>query len=525
MTDIEFFKVFPYKTARPFQKPIVDQIVEAFDKGKKYVLLNAPTGIGKSAIAYTVAAYYNHSYILTCQKILQQQYVNDFSSQFFGIGNIKGRSNYTCKRNPHLNCHMGACTIKKGNKPCQRCAYKIARDQAFANGITLTNYSYFFSMLDASVNDDELIKKRDFLVLDECHNIESELIDYVGVSLDNKVFEEKHIDLEIPIPDANLKDQEKIDFLFNVIKPELEKKLEEEKRHLESLPEDDDEYISQVKKCSFLDKINCSVNILYNNINYINNFHIVIIQNDVMINYKPLYCKTFTQKYLFDKADHILMMSATIVSKEQHCKDLGLKLEDVVYIQCPSVFPKENRPIHNLAIGSMNYAEKNATKPYLVKAIDELLKAHKNERGIIHTVSYDIAQYIIDNIDSNRFVIPRGKERDKVIEHFLTSDRKDLVLISPSLSEGIDLKGDLSRFSIICKVPYGNLGDKWIKTRMEVDKNWYIENTVKTIIQMCGRSIRTETDFANTYILDSAFDYFFSINKKKFPEWWKESLQ
>ncbi len=71
--------------------------------------------------------------------------------------------------------------------------------------------------------------------------------------------------------------------------------------------------------------------------------------------------------------------------------------------------------------------------------------------------------------------------------------------------EGIDLKDDLSRLCIVCKVPYANLGDKWTKTRMDEDKEWYITAACMNLVQMSGRSIRSDTDFAKTYILDADF--------------------
>ena len=72
---------FPFDTPRDNQLEISQEIVEAFKK-YKYVILNAPTGIGKSAIAIAVGRYYikNHLStglvsIVTSEKILQDQYL------------------------------------------------------------------------------------------------------------------------------------------------------------------------------------------------------------------------------------------------------------------------------------------------------------------------------------------------------------------------------------------------------------------------------------------------------------------
>ena len=98
------------------------------------------------------------------------------------------------------------------------------------------------------------------------------------------------------------------------------------------------------------------------------------------------------------------------------------------------------------------------------------------------------------------------------------------VLISPSLTEGIDLKDDLSRFCIICKVPYPSIADEWTKQRIKLDQSWYNVKTAETLIQMTGRSIRSQTDHAETYILDSNFLEFAGRNPDLFPTWWQESV-
>ena len=89
---------------------------------------------------------------------------------------------------------------------------------------------------------------------------------------------------------------------------------------------------------------------------------------------------------------------------------------------------------------------------------------------------------------------------------------------------GIDLKEDLSRLCIICKVPYANLTDKWTKERMTLDPSWYTTAACINLIQMSGRSIRSSTDYANTYILDSDFGNLAMNAMEIFPDWWKESV-
>ena len=71
-------------------------ILKMFDEGKKAILLDAPTGTGKSLINMTVALNMKgDSFITLPQKILQRQYINEFPDL---CTEIKGRNNYRCNK-------------------------------------------------------------------------------------------------------------------------------------------------------------------------------------------------------------------------------------------------------------------------------------------------------------------------------------------------------------------------------------------------------------------------------------------
>jgi len=51
---------------RQNQKEIIDEIVKNFQNGKKLVILNAPTGAGKTIINLIAGKMMNGSYITSC---------------------------------------------------------------------------------------------------------------------------------------------------------------------------------------------------------------------------------------------------------------------------------------------------------------------------------------------------------------------------------------------------------------------------------------------------------------------------
>ena len=90
---------FPYPTTRPEQDQAINFALDAFiNDDKRFVVIEAGTGVGKSAIGFTIAQYYNQyvngmgTYYLTTQKVLQQQHMRDFKKR--GMLNLQSSTNF-----------------------------------------------------------------------------------------------------------------------------------------------------------------------------------------------------------------------------------------------------------------------------------------------------------------------------------------------------------------------------------------------------------------------------------------------
>jgi ATP-dependent DNA helicase DinG len=131
----------------------------------------------------------------------------------------------------------------------------------------------------------------------------------------------------------------------------------------------------------------------------------------------------------------------------------------------------------------------------IARAIDKLMTLHSNDKGIIHTTSYKQLDFIKQNISQENQcgLLETNPEiqRDEVIAEHVNNTRP-MVLISPSLYTGLDLKDDLSRFQIIVKVPYPDLGDRWINEKRKINGRWYNWQTALRLVQGYGRSIRSK---------------------------------
>jgi len=524
---------FPYPTTRPEQDLALHLALDAFiNDDKRFVVIEAGTGVGKSAIGFTIAQYYNQhvkgsgTYYLTTQKVLQQQYMRDFQKK--GMFNLQSSTNFQCKYYKTKTCAMARREMEVSQdqkfKQCcggTGCRYRKAKQDFMDGEHGVTNFSYFL----AETHYSQQLEPRTMMVVDECHNTELELGNFVEIVI-SEHFANQVLKLKIP----QLKTQYQVfRWVVDIYKPKLETIKYHYEKMIEklSLQKKMKEFLKVSSQYELIDKHLCKLSRFiktYHKDNWILNITETDVKNTKKYEFKPICVGPYSEPYLFRSAKKVLLMSATVMNKEAFCEVLGLPIEQVAFISIPSPFPVENRPIIVSPIASMSFKNIDAGLPKMAQAVKAILDAHPNEKGIIHCHSYKIAQYLKRNVRSKRLLTHTSADREKKLKIHM-ADPRPTVLLSPSMQEGVDLKGDLSRFQIICKVPYPYLGDKLVKKRMNKWKWWYPLQTAKVIVQSVGRSVRSDTDTAVTYILDADWERFWDKNKDVFPKGFKETLK
>ena len=524
---------FPYSSTRPEQDQAIDFALNSFiDQNKRFVVIEAGTGVGKSAIGFTIAQYYNNhvngsgTYYLTTQKVLQEQYMRDFEKS--GMFNLQSSTNFQCKYYKSKTCAMARRELKitqdgKFKQCCGGggCNYRKAKNDFLGGSHGVTNFSYFLAETQYAAE----LSPRTLLVVDECHNTEIELGNFVEIVV-SEHFANQVLKLQVP----NLSTEYQVfKWITDIYKP----KLEQVKTHYEgviekfSLSAKMNEFQKVSSQFELIDKHLCKLNRFigtYHKDNWVLNIGETEVKGTRKFEFKPICVGPYSEPYLFKHASKVLLMSATVMSKEAFCEVLGLPQDEVAFISIPSPFPVENRPIIVSPIASMSMQNIDKGLPKMAQAVKAILDAHPNEKGIIHCHSYKIAQYLKNNIKSKRLLTHNSEDREKKLRIHM-ADPNPTVLLSPSMQEGVDLKDDLSRFQVICKVPYPYLGDKLVKKRMHKWDWWYPLQTAKVIVQSVGRSVRSDTDTAITYILDADWERFWSKNKDVFPKGFKETIQ
>jgi len=540
MSNHNIEKFFPYKEPRPEQLTAIEFGLKTFlESDKKYCIIEAGTGVGKSAIGLTLGRILNNkmtsldemyapgSYFLTTQKVLQRQYENDFGLPAGKMCSVYSSSNYKCGWHKANDCRTSAQmlkTTKKNSgffKHCtQKCNYKNSKKNFLESMESVTNFPYF--IMESTYSGK--IKPRNFLVVDEAHNTESVLSNFVEVVI-SQYFCEKVVKCKWP---SKLTPVAFFKWAKNVYYPKLQSQI----LHFEAMMDK----LGIGSNIKDLAAISLKYDMLTGHSNKLDIFlKDFSTENWVMerqktekrgyekIVYRAIDVSKFAESYLLRMGRKVLLMSATILNAEGFAKSLGIGKNDYSAISIPSPFPKENRPIFEAGIGSMSSKMIDNTLPKLKNAVKEIMKQHKNEKGIIHCHTYKIANYLKKNIRSKRILIHNSQNRDEILRKHMTS-KEPTVLLSPSMTEGVDLKGDLSRFQIICKVPYPYLGDPIIRKRMAKNSKWYPMKTAMNIVQAYGRSVRTINDRAVTYILDSDWKYFYQRNADVFPAGFDESI-
>jgi len=539
--DRFLFLYNPLRTAfRQNQEETIDKLIDFMeDDSKRYFLCEAPTGSGKSLIALTLSRYLKSEkkqscFITSSKNILLDQYAKDYD-KFISI--IKGKSNYPCLALPKTTYEDAPCQSQNKFK-CQynsECPYKCAFKQALIDPIVFTNL--YFLLLEMEYA--RRFEKRDLLIIDEAHSIESILIDYRTVSYTetcikriNEILDRiktstfstyrlvkssykgnyetisadelKNIDTDNLNEVDNLlrKIYNFLDVLFGVMRG-MDDELDINKLSKKEL----EEYKQYIKDYNYIRNLNTKID------NYFDNkkesewicvpYFAKKTKKHTGFELKPIDATGLAQSVLHKIANKVIFMSATIGDKEMFCKNIGIDSNSTDYLSLKSDFPKENRPIYCSYVGNYNIQTKDEYLKNSIPYIDKIIESHPNMKGIIHTSNYQDADYIYQHSKyGKRILVHTPKDRNLIINQFLKSN--DKILCSPSCYEGLDLKDDLARFQIIFKIPWGNLGDKLIKKRMSKNKDWYVNTTAIQFCQAVGRAIRSKNDWANTFILDQS---------------------
>jgi Rad3-related DNA helicase len=507
-------------------------IWEAINAGHKFIIVQAPTGSGKSFFSRTLAnttsnsdteykrlveGYHAYSddyidvfqrfkahgmFALTTTKALQNQYKDLFDDSIV----FKGKSNYQCEVDGSFTAEFAPCSISSAlRKKCWSdciCPYYEARNEALVGRFSVLNYASFFNLPDH-------LKKREIIVCDECSELEDEIVKNYSVTVNYKQLvylgvEVEKLRSEEPskvlgwLSDVHVAIQETVDS-FNG-------RARFEKNKLELAKQQQRKDLAEA---------------VSHTINHWNDAQYIVEKDAEKVSVTPFKIDKLSS-CLFDFAKVVVLMSATIVDKDIFAKNLGIT--DFKYIEIPSTFESKKSPIFCHGKYPLSHRTMDQNLPKILNLVEEIANNHKGEKGIIHTHSFAITQAVQNRLHGKRYLYrEEGTTNETIVkEHALRTD--DTVLVSPSLTMGLDLKGELGKWQIIIKLPYPSLGNKRVKMLFEKDPSWYKMKMFVSLIQAAGRCTRTKEDESVTYILDGLSGKIITENKDILPKHFLERL-
>jgi ATP-dependent DNA helicase DinG len=524
-------------TPRPEQARLLatlgDALAEIADdpRAPRVLVVEAPPGIGKSHVAMTLARWSGDAYLLTSQKLLQDQYEREFGRD---LALVKGRDNYVCERyhGAPVPTSRGMCRRVRG--PVCGCPYVRAKQKALNAAVFCTNTAYFATLRHWHA---EQLRRRRLLVIDEAHNLEAQL---VGVFTARFSHDEMRTWFGGPLPRLPLADEYRPLLASHVRR--LEGSLEEIRLRLEALrpAEMPAELFLQAppsrEEQSLLDQRETLEGALARI-----TFFLEAEDREWIVRYPegagaelalvPLTVAAMARELFAECAEVTVLSSAYLGHRTVLAEYFGLAESDVRVCATPSPFAVEQRPIVYRPVGALSQATRARLEPALFAEVAAILAAHPRDKGLIHVPSYDAGRRLVHDLGARA---PRESRRLLWIDSaggkagaldLHRASTLPTVLVSPSLREGVDLPDEFLRFQVLTKLPYPDLGDPWTAARRSRDPRWYAVETAKALVQAYGRSCRHAQDEGVTYVLDAQFARFLQHYRVLLPEWFLDAAE
>ena len=550
LKDNTFGKDFEFRKG---QREIIVKICETYlEDPKSTLVIDAPTGAGKSLIAmwsaHLLKELGNRGYMVTSDLSLQDQYESDFYDYGLRWPSIKGVDNYECSVNG-LPFSLGDCKLKGiGYEAAESlscygsCSYLQNRRKAIDQPISLLNYSFWLiqrNYVEAKMRQEERtvpFEQRDFVFFDEAHRIDDIVQSHFSPRIDSTIVD-KMVTLNRFASKQGLQEatytKNKLQSLVNdmmvggkadvfeaMVKFErilhgygkvrqFANKMAKKRYKVSGIPKDWQTAFTHFDR---LKDIHCKVEDYLSLIKEVGIDKMVLDQNEHEAKFMCVEESLMINKYLHEKADFKVFMSATIGDPRSFVRIMGIK--NAKFIRMDNAFNYDKSPVVFVNRHKLSFRERETSLPKVVEILDQIISKHKGQRGVIHTGSYAFTNYIKQNSKHTFRIMDYENSKEKALILELFKKKEEAVLMGPSLLEGLDLKDDTSRFQIFFKVPYPSLGDPLIKAKMQTSNEWYDWKTGISILQGVGRSVRSKDDWAVTYVLDACFRSL--INKKGF---------
>lgn len=532
---------------RPRQFEVIRDTLEALDDDTiDDVVVEAPTGSGKTSVAVTVARvvtrnFWEHeraaramavekealemlawhqAHMITSKKMLQDAYLGDDPS----IVLVKGKSNYVCKCPPRGCDWEFTCDDheKIHGRLCDgACPYTMTRRKAQWAPIALHNFDSFLNQAALG----KVFVPRRLLTLDEGHNAEEKLRGFMTLRLEPTLFKSLGLSWSLPksVTDAVVVGAwvEEMARVLGLKKVSVASDLS-----MMRAAKDERQIPRMAQLAGFLRRIEHVEEKLDRFLRSRDKTRWVAMEDSGAVVLEPVHAGRFAQGALFSFGHKRLHLSATFLNgRGAYTNSVRMDMRRTCCLTVPSFFPAARRPMTMESAGNLAHARWTQNFPRVAAKIEEIMSRHHDVRGVIHCTSYGMGQEILCAVKNPRLVVYDKMTRDRVVGSFLRGDCDPTsVLVAVGLTEGYDFRDGLSRFQILVRLPY-LVPTTLIAERRKEDANYYGWRTALTLVQTYGRGMRSANDWCHTYILDERFKDFVEREKGQLPGWFLEACK
>ncbi|MFB6106485.1 MAG: helicase C-terminal domain-containing protein [Halobacteriaceae archaeon] len=526
MTPERLLAEFPAPSFRGAQRDACERIRDAFEAGNEVVLVRAPTGSGKSLLARAVmgtartveeaapadptGAYYTTPQVSQLDDVAADDLLDDLSV-------VRGKSNYTCilRGERDVPVDRARCARETGfDCPVEhKCPYFSDRAIASNRRYAAMTLAYFMRTAGS-----DAFGTRDVVVVDEAHGLAEWAEMYATIELGPSTVPVWD-DVEVPdvedLPRA-VRFAEGLCDLCGTAKDRLV-------RQAELTPAEAARRDRLQERISELQWFVEDARDPESPTTWLLDQH-----NDGSLSIKPLNPARFLRHTVWDRGQRFCLLSATILEKEAFCRSVGLDPARVALVDVEHTFPLANRPLYDVTVGKMTYEHREQTLPDLASTLVRVMAAHPDEKGIVHAHSYGIQGALRERLDrmgvGARVVAHDRETRDDALQAWKDSD-DPLVFLSVKMEEALDLADELARWQLLCKAPFANTSDSRVARRLADGQwGWYYRSALRTVIQACGRVVRSPDDHGATYVGDASVLDLFDRARSAMPPWFAEQV-
>jgi Rad3-related DNA helicase len=452
--------------------------------------------------------------ILTSTRGLQSQLMKDFGQHYEDWTDVRGQSNYLCvleepNRVPVSEgpCHAGLqCEYRSAG-----CTYYDAKRKAANARVVVTNYAFWLSENQYG----EGIGTFDVMICDEAHNAPDEVASWLSVYVSQ--WEVQNM-LNGYAPDADNWQSWAARGRTNV-----EQEIDLHKRvttlHSHGAPFDH-KLVGRVRQLRDLARRLARLSLLQDNKSW------VFERTRKGWRWDPIWPAPFAERYLYRNTPKVIFVSASI--REKTMELMGVKKGEYGFHEYPSTFPKSRRPVYVYrSTPPLRWTHKSP--PEVVKAIlrlsDRVLDKRHDRKGIIHSVSYDRKNLVLGNsTHRTRYIHHKDSTSAAEAIRLYREHQEPKVLLSPSVTTGLDFPYTECEFQIIPKVPFPDSRSAILRARAKADKEYPMYLAAQETMQATGRGMRAEDDQCETFILDESFFWFVRRYKKFFSRAFLEAI-